>query len=164
MFRSRCFPFDSWFLNGTNLVSDEGPFNSNDWQTGDLPVFTEGGPPLVENTINWSRSLQAIDPMNGLTSSGNEAQIATFPGNTSSEPIFSAFLAIHNPGSGVFGSNRIQQDDPFFNLGFTPTSTEFTPVPEPRIYVSFAMIGLSVLFCIRRVRALEQELPSEESS
>ena len=155
--------FDSWFLNGTDLVS-EGPFAFNDWQMEAAPDF--GGAEQY-NVINWSRSDQKIRAGDGIDSLISRGRLYTFPGTESEGPLGSAVLAIGTPETS-FGDtkNQIGQSSNGggeFAMGFIPTSTVFTPVPEPRIYVRFAMIGLSVLVCIRRVRALEQELPSERS-
>lgn len=144
--------FDSWFLNGTNLVTS-GPFTYNDWQVG-------APPPQITNVITWSRSEQQLDADLGLTSSGassSSANILTFPDQGHPGGAGQAVLSIvnaqkpnYNP---AFLINHIREHAPNpFDLTFVTTSTVFTPVPEPEMHVAMAILLTSGVVLWRRAK------------
>ena len=158
--------FDSWILNGTNLVDNAGPFQNDDWQMNASPM--DSGGTTVTNAIKWSRSAQRIDLDEGLISHLGSYGLLTTPGHESTTPEWQAALGIVNPDDAdripaLPPANSIVQHEGSglntFNWSFAPTSTVFTPVPEPKIYVGCAAIGLSVFVWLRRARAIRRHIP-----
>ena len=149
--------FDSWFLNGTNLVTN-GPFEHSDWQTVASPVVNGTN---YTSTITWSRSEQKLDPLTGLSSNVGTASIGTFPGETASGTAGHAALYIVNADKpdvdpSLLRNNIIQHstsNGEVFDLSFVATSTVFTPVPEPKIYAGCAALSLFLVVYFRRTRA-----------
>lgn len=158
--------FDSWILNGTNLVDSAGPFQNDDWQMEATP--TGSGGTTINNAIKWSRSDQRIDPDDGLNWNQGGVGVLTSPAQGSTTPEWQAALLIANPddvdGSPMFPPANLIRQYPasglnVFDWSFVPSSTVFTPVPEPEIYVGCTAIGLSVIVCFRRTRANRRHVP-----
>ena len=145
--------FDSWFLNGTNLITS-GVFEFNDWQTVGSPNLFPGL--TITNSINWSRSDQKIDPEIGLTSTQGGHFLQTVPSSTGAGPLLHGALQIVNANHPTLNPsvlrNEISQNSEsggeVFSLGFEASSTVFTPVPEPKVYagcVAAVIFGYALL-------------------
>ncbi len=155
--------YDSWFLNGTNLIT-AGPFEQSDWQTVGAPVFDENGERSITSSIVWSRDDQKLDPVDGLSALNSPSGIV-FRGSTLTQPGFGGAgplghaelgIAIPSLSSGI-NRNSIKQH-PFsggeeFDLNFIPTSTVFTPVPEPNFVAGITLLGSSLFVLFRRMRS-----------
>ncbi len=146
--------FDSWFLNGTNLVTS-GTFATNNWQTVGSP--TVNNVITYTNTITWSRSEQKLDPLNGLAYQQSQANIATFPSdNHAALSIVNADYPNVDPSflrNSIIQHATAPHGGAAFNLGFVATSTVFTPVPEPKFYAGCATLSLILVVYFRRIRA-----------
>ena len=157
--------FDSWILNGTNLVDIAGPFQNDDWQMDATPTTSSGT--TFTNGIKWSRSAQRIDPDEGLISNFSTVSISTTPGQESTTPEGQAVLSIVIPDNSddpLFPRrNLIRQNAEsglnVFDWSFAPSSTVFTPVPEPTVSMGCVAIGLTVFVWIRRVRPIRRGWP-----